>query len=166
MHDPCGITSAQPGYEPAMRATPPTVPPVRVRRGALVAVAAALTFLGAAACSDETQSKVADASRSAATDVGNAANSASARAQAEAIRANIKTDDRTKTQSTRTMAVIQDATAKAPGEVRTTGVADADGDGLDDDGLVEVEFNGAFACIRLPAQGTDTTVDDGHCATA
>lgn len=113
-------------------------------------------------CSQETTDQV----RSAATDVGNdaqgAAANAGARASAETFRGLVK-NKAAANQSLRTITVLESAKTDIPGNAAVTGITDTTGDGLDDDGYVQVTLEGRSACITLPASGDNTEVKDGAC---
>jgi hypothetical protein len=144
-------------------------------RSRLLAPAFALTLLlGASACSDDTNDKVSDAADSVGSDVSDAAGdiredaedgagSVGARTQAEALRASLKGNDTADAEGVRSVAAINEAATDLPGDVEVTGVDDADGDGLDDDGRVQVDQGDQSACVILPAEGEDTTVENGAC---
>ena len=144
-------------------------------RSRLLAPAFALTLLlGASACSDDTNDKVSDAADSVGSDVSDAAGdiredaedgagAVGARTQAEALRASLKVNDTANAEGVRSVAAIEEAASDLPGDVEVTGVEDADGDGLDDDGRVQVDQGDQSACVILPAEGEDTTVENGAC---
>lgn len=142
-------------------------------------------LLAAPACSDDTNDKVSDAADSVGSDVSDAADSAGAdlgdaasdiredaedgagavgaRTQAEALRASLKGNDTANADGVRSVAAINEAATDLPGDVEVTGVDDTDGDGLDDDGRVQVDQGDQSACVILPAEGEDTTVENGAC---
>lgn len=144
-------------------------------RSRLLAPAFALALLlGASACSDDTNDKVSDAADSVGSDVSDAAGdiredaedgagAVGARTQAEALRASLKGNDTADAEGVRSVAAINEAATDLPGDVEVTGVDDADGDGLDDDGRVQVDQGDQSACVILPAEGEDTTVENGAC---
>ncbi len=144
-------------------------------RSRLLAPAFALTLLlGASACSDDTNDKVSDAADSVGSDVSDAAGdiredaedgagAVGARTQAEALRASLKGNDTADAEGVRSVAAINEAATDLPGDVEVTGVDDADGDGLDDDGRVQVDQGDQSGCVILPAEGEDTTVENGAC---
>jgi len=144
-------------------------------RSRLLAPAFALTLLlGASACSDDTNDKVSDAADSVGSDVSDAAGdiredaedgagAVGARTQAEALRASLKGNDTADAEGVRSVAAINEAATDLPGDVEVTGVDDADGDGLDGDGRVQVDQGDQSACVILPAEGEDTTVENGAC---
>ena len=44
-----------------------------------------------------------------------------------------------------------------------SGIEDGNGDGLDDDGLIQVDQGGQSACVKVPATGNDIQVTSGAC---
>ena len=80
---------------------------------------------------------------------------------AEAFRGLVKT--KINGTSARTITVLQEAQSQTPGSATFTGIVDGDGDGLDDDGYVQVAVSGRTACVTLPATGGDTTVSNDAC---
>jgi len=120
--------------------------------------------LAFAACSDETADKAEDAVKSAGDDVQDATDTITARAQAEALRAAILADDNAT--DVRSIVVLQESADDLPGDPKVTGIVDADADGRDDDGLVEVRVGDQAACVRLPTSGGDINVDTEACTPA
>ncbi|MCU1352549.1 MAG: hypothetical protein JWM05_1758 [Acidimicrobiales bacterium] len=114
-------------------------------------------------CSKTTRDKAKDAAKSAEQDATAAVDQAKARAVAEAIRLGLKTNKTAKAKGLRSVVAIKEVVDNLPGNPTITGILDANGDGLDDDGKVQVEENAKFACLTLPATGTDTTVNNGRC---
>jgi hypothetical protein len=157
----------------------------RSRSRLLAPTFALALLLGASACSDDTNDKVSDAADSVGSDVSDGADSAGddlgdaagdvredvedgagvvgARAQAEALRASLKGNDTANAEGVRSVAAIEQAAADLPGDVEVSGVEDTDGDGLDDDGRVQVDQGDQSACVILPPEGEDTTVESGAC---
>lgn len=144
------------------------------RRLAMMTVAVALAVTLTAACSEETQQNARettdalqeDAERNAdqlGAELDETAAEAQARAAAEDLRARIKANDATSTAGPRSMAAITESAVDVVGDPEVVGATDADGDGLDDDGKVQVDVDGASACLTLPATGDDTTVEGGAC---
>lgn len=155
----------------------------------LAAVVASLTLmLGAVslgACSDETKDKASDAAQSAKEDAKtktselteDAKNGAdqvkddakagaavvAARAGAEALRASLKGNDTANEKGVRSVDAIEQAAKDLPGDVTLEGVEDSTGDGLDDDGKVQINSGDKAACLILPATGEDTKVESGAC---
>jgi hypothetical protein len=132
-------------------------------RRALVAPVALTLLLGTglAACSEDTEQQAEDALESAKEDIENAANDTAARAQAEAFRGALLVADLEDDADRRSVDALQEAGDDLPhGTVE--GIVDGDGDGLDDDGLVQVESDDQAACVRISADG-DVSVTDEPC---
>ena len=135
-----------------------------LRIGVLVLLVGAGSFV-ATACADDTRDKLGDAAQSAREDIESATDDVGARAAAEAFRGSIKAADLDDARGgAREMALLQEKSQDLPGDPVTEGIADADGDGIDDDGLVEFVVGGAAACVTLPATGDDIDVTDGRCS--
>lgn len=139
-----------------------------------VAVALFALLPVAAGCSSETKDKANEAVESAKDDadaavdsakedVASAADEARARAAAEALQVGLRATSRNDAAGLRSVEAIQEAADKLPGDGEFSGIEDADGDGADDDGLVQVTVGDARACLRIPETGTDTTVVEGAC---
>ena len=112
------------------------------------------------ACSDETQDKAEDAVESAGDDVQDALSDSAARAQAEAFRGALVAQELDGS-GRRDIDTLTDASsALADGTV--VGIVDADQDGLDDDGLVQIESSDQAACVRIATDG-DVAVTDDPC---
>lgn len=145
---------------------------MRFTRIAIAAFAASSLLL--AGCSDDAQDDVQDTAEDirddaeeTAEDVGDeiseTADDAQARTQGEALRAAIVASDDADEEGVRSIQVIEDAIDTVPGDTTFTGVEDTTGDGMDDDGLIEVEVNDSFACVELPEDGNDIDVSGGAC---
>lgn len=119
-------------------------------RTARAALVLALPFAALAGCSSE---------------VNDAVDEASARTQAEALRASLEAS-KEDGENLRSVTLIAASVEDLPGEPNVTGVEDTDGDGLDDDGMVEVELDGGKACVTLESDGDDSGVTDEACADA
>ena len=126
-------------------------------------VAAGLALSPLAACSSETTSNAKDTVKSAKEDVAKTADEAAARAAAEALRVSLKGNKTADKEGIRSVKAIDQAAKDLPGDATYTGVTDANGDGLDDDGQVQVTVSQGNACLTLPAQGENTTVKGGAC---
>jgi hypothetical protein len=142
-------------------------------------LAALLTLVllvgGAAACSDDdddtTQTGGSGGSGESGQDddqgddpdddVGEVAESAAARGVAEIIRLALFEDDGPDTDR-RKVEVLQESVDDIPGSPDVSGIADEDGDGLDDDGNVEVRFNDEVACLTVAEDG-EVDVTGGAC---
>lgn len=146
----------------------------RTRFLAALALPALVVALLAGGCSDETADTARSAAESAGDDiregakeagdaVGDAADQAGAVAAAEDLRARIKANDTADEEGLRSVAAINESASDVVGSPTVSGVDDGDGDGLDDDGKVQVEVGGESACVTLPASGDDTSVDRGTC---
>jgi len=116
-----------------------------------------------AGCASETTDKTGDAVESARDDVSTGADEAQARSIVEALRASIKGNATADEKGVRSVAALQEAADDLPGDPAISGIDDADGDGLDDDGKVQANVGGSAACLTLPATGEDTTVKGGAC---
>jgi hypothetical protein len=133
------------------------LPKARTRRGrskairfgpAAVALVAAITLV-TGAC-DEAEEK--------AKEVG-------ARASAEGLRASLKAQDTDDvTGGVRSVKALNEAADDLPDQAEVVGIADGDGDGVDDDGLVEVKVDQEFACVTVPESGDDIDVSGGRCS--
>lgn len=140
----------------------------------LLAAFTVLLVLTAAGCSSDTTDKAKDTFESAKDDAGDAvddakddvgekADQAKARTAAETFRNTLKSKDPDADGSYRSIDLIEDAGADLPGDARLSGVEDADGDGLDDDGDVQIDVGDESACVRIPATGADIDVEGGTC---
>jgi hypothetical protein len=88
-----------------------------------------------------------------------------ARTSAEAFRVSVKAQDTEgKPGGVRNVQVLREAADDLPGGPEVLGVDDADGDGIDDDGFVEVKVDDEFACVTLPESGDDVDVTGGRCS--
>jgi hypothetical protein len=124
----------------------------------LAALAAVLLVAGGAACGDDDGGGRGD---DPDDDLGEQAESAAARVVAEALRVVLVADDGPDTDR-RTVAVLEESVADLPGEPDVSGISDEDGDGLDDDGAVEVSVNDEVACLTVTEEG-DVDVTGGAC---
>jgi hypothetical protein len=128
----------------------------RRTRTALLGGALAVTLLFAA-CGDDAK----DTADSIKDQVGSAANTALARTQAETLRASIKAKGDGNADKYLSIAMLTEAAKSLPGNTTVNGITDANGDGKDDDGKMEVVVNDATVCVKI--SGTNTEVDDGAC---
>jgi hypothetical protein len=94
--------------------------------------------------------------------LGEAAESAGARGVAEALRLVLVEDDLGPNQTERDVDVLQESVDDLPGDPEVTGIVDDDGDGVDDDGKVEVHVNSEVACMSVAIDG-DVDVTGGAC---
>lgn len=129
----------------------------------LCAAGALLAAPLVAGCSSDTVDKTKDAAESAGDDVASGADSAQARTTAEALRASLKGNKTADEEGVRSVAAIEEAVEDLPGDPDVNGIDDGDGDGLDDDGKVQVTVDEEQACLTLPGTGEDTTVEGGAC---
>jgi hypothetical protein len=139
----------------------------------LAALAALLLLVGAAACSDDDDSTQTGSGDTGGTtqddssgddpddDIGEVAESAAARAVAEVIRLALFEDDGPDSDR-RKVEVLQESVDDLPGSPDVSGIADDDGDGLDDDGEVEVRVNDEVACLTVAEDG-EVDVTGGAC---
>ena len=144
------------------------------RRLLTTALAVLMTVSFAAACSEKTQDSAQetadaigeDAEKNAdqlGSEIDAKADEGLARAAAEDLRVRIKANDTANAEGARSIAAINESAADVAGDPEIVGVDDADGDGLDDDGKVQVNVGDASACLTLPETGEDTTVEGGAC---
>ncbi len=137
-------------------------------------VALALVVAPAACSDDDTddaRQEVEDAAESAeenagdlADEAGQAADEGQARVTAEALRTAVSSNDTAAEEGLRSVAALQEAADSLPGDPEVTGITDGDGDGLDDDGKVQVDQDDSSACLTLPEAADDSTQegdDDG-----
>jgi hypothetical protein len=130
--------------------------PLKLRRRA-VASCLALALGLVAACGDDESDD-----GSGAEDVEEVAESAGARAVAEAIRVALLAEDLDEAEHESDVAVLQEAVEDLPGEPDVTGIEDANGDGRDDDGKVEVHVDREVACLTVQSSGR-VDVTGGEC---
>lgn len=126
------------------------------RRPGRFFAAAAIAVLALGACGDD------DDTSSVREEAGDLVDQSAVRVQAEAFRALLKQKAGSDAAQYVSMTVLRDALDDLPGEVTSSGLTDADGDGRDDDGRVQLEVDGSMACVSV--SGTDTTVANGACA--
>jgi hypothetical protein len=140
---------------------------VQRRRGSwwmVLALASLAVLAVAGGCSDKTKDKLKDAAKGVQSDLSSDTGKVKARAVAEALRGSLKANKTADQQGVRSVVVLQQAVNDLPGTPTVTGITDGDGDGKDDDGLLEVDEDGAKACLTLPATGEDIQVTSGACA--
>jgi len=88
-----------------------------------------------------------------------------ARASAETLRASLKAQDTdAETGGVRNVEALQEAADDLPGNVDVVGIGDSNGDGIDDDGFVEIQVDDEFACVTLPESGDEIDVNGGRCS--
>jgi hypothetical protein len=135
----------------------PVRPARRSRLGRrLASLGVAVALLGAMACGgdDSTGDDPDD-------DLGEQAASAEARAVAEALRVVVLADG-TDGPDRRRVDSLQENADDIPGEPDISGIADEDGDGLDDDGKVEITVDDEVACMTIADDG-GVDVTGGAC---
>lgn len=139
----------------------------RAGRAAAAVIVATMALVGAA-CGDDDESvadqagdvadSVAEGARDAAGEVGDLAEDASARSVAEAFRAALLSDEADGA-NRRSVAVLQESAGDLPGDPEVRGIDDADGDGRDDDGRVELAVNDESSCLMISETG-DLNIED------
>jgi hypothetical protein len=125
-------------------------------RGALIGFIALGAALFAGSACDDAEETVEE--------VEEKAGEAGARASAEAFRASLKaqeTDD--SAGGVRAIEPLRAAAEDVPGDPDITGIADENGDGVDDDGYVQVNVSDQNACVTLPESGDEIDVAGGPC---
>src|SRR5690349_4369107 len=91
-----------------------------------------------------------DSSKKTAENAANDIKRGAAVVVADALRAAIKHEASDKHQPPRSIAVIEAAIHDIPGTPDVSGVVDANHDGLDDDGKLEVKVGNQYACLTIP----------------
>lgn len=132
-----------------------------MRYGRIVLFAlAAVVLLTAGACSDDAGNEVNDAVDAVEDRVGEAG----ARAGAEAFRVTLENEDADGANGgLRNVDVLQAAAEDLPGDPEIVGIADGNGDGVDDDGFVQFNVGDEAACVEVPASGNNVEVTGGAC---
>lgn len=132
-----------------------------------IAAALAATSLSFAlltvGCSSDTADKAKDTVDSAGEDVQSGAQQATASSTAEAFRASLKGNKDADEQGLRSVDVLQQVADDLPGDPDISGIEDGDGDGLDDDGKIQVTAGDEQACISVPESGENTEVSAEAC---
>ena len=95
--------------------------------------------------------------------VEDAVGDATARAAGESMRAALEAEDLDNGETLRAVAVLQENADDVPGEPEVSGITDADGDGNDDDGKVELKVGDQVVCVSVTDQN-DVSVDDDACS--
>lgn len=142
----------------------------------LVPLAVALLVIAplAASCSSDTKENAKDTAESlqddakdnaeaAGDEIEEKGDEAQARAAAEDLRARIKANDTANAEGPRSVAAINESLEDVAGDPEVVGLTDDDGDGLDDDGKVQIDVEDSSACLTLPESGEDTSVEGGAC---
>jgi hypothetical protein len=144
-----------------------------MRRHLILGFALSLGVLFTVGCSDDTQDEAREAAESAADDARDGAEdaldeaeeatqTAGAQAAARAMQVTIQNDDRYDDEGPRSIAVLEDSRDNLPNDGDVEGISDDDGDGLDDDGLVQVQVGDEAACLEL-GETEGVRVADGPC---
>ncbi len=126
-------------------------------------VAGAVVASMAASCSSSSRNDIKKTATDLRSDVSSGANQLGARATAEAIRASLKANKDADKKGVRSVEVLNQVVKNLPGNPKVTGIEDKNGDGLDDDGFVQVDQDGQSACVTLPPRGKDIKVTSGAC---
>ena len=121
---------------------------------------AATSALWLSACGDDSSSTAADKAREAAGEVDRAVDAGLARAQAEIFRQRAQ-DLVRQGEPLDSMSVLQEAARDLPRNPTVTGLGDANGDGRDDDGTLEITIDDSHSCVRV--SGTDMKVTSAAC---
>lgn len=124
---------------------------------AAVAVTTTATF--GSACSKSTT----DAAKKTVKNATNDIERATAVGIADTVREAIKHEASDKHLSPRSLSVIDAAIHDVPGTPEVVGATDANRDGLDDDGKVEVKVGDQYACLTIPVQGDVYSSKGGRC---
>jgi len=146
--------------------------PTRRLAPLLIVLLATAPFI--ASCSSDTKENAKDTAESvkedaaenaddAGAEIEESGDEAQARAAAEDLRARIKANDTANEEGARSVAAINESLEDVAGDPELEGLEDGDGDGLDDDGKVQINIEESSACLTLPASGEDTTVEGGAC---
>lgn len=125
-------------------------------------VAALPVALAVGGCGDEDDDASDDGDDGITQEAEDLAESAGALALAEGMRSALLTDDLGDDVHRRSVSVLQEAAGDLPGTLDVGGIADADGDGRDDDGKVELRIDDEVACLTV-ASDEDISVNDGAC---
>ena len=128
-------------------------------RLAIAALAVVSTATFGAGCSKSTT----DAAKKTAENAANDIKRGTAVGIADVLRTAIKHEASDKHKSPRSLTVIDAAIHDIPGTPDVIGVADANHDGLDDDGKVEVKVGNQYACLTIPQQGDAYDTKGGRC---
>jgi hypothetical protein len=145
-----------------------------IRRFAPLAIVLAMTAPFVASCSSDTEDNARDTAESlkedaednaetAGSEIEETGDEAQARTAAEELRARIKANDTANAEGARSIAAIDESLEDVAGDPQLEGLDDGDGDGLDDDGKVQINVESSSACLIIPESGEDTTVESGAC---
>lgn len=129
-----------------------------------IAVVAVLALLPVASgCSSDAADSAKETLDSANEELEKAGDKAGARVVAEAFRARLKFNDTADEQGLRSVDALTEVAGSLPGNPDISGIEDGDGDGMDDDGKVQVTAGDEQACVTIAESGTDTSVEGGSC---
>ena len=123
----------------------------------LACLLVAASVLVGGACDDDSDGQ------NVREEVEDAVGGATALAAAESMRAALEAQDLGSGETLRSVSVLQENADDVPGDPEVSGIADADGDGNDDDGQVELKVGDQAACVTVTSQN-DVSVDDGACS--
>ena len=110
--------------------------------------------LWVSACGDD--SSTGDRAREVAGEIDDAVDAGIARGQAEIFRQRAQ-DLVRQGESLDSMSVLQEAARDLPRSPTVTGINDANGDGRDDDGKLEIAVDDSYACVIVTAANIDVT---------
>jgi hypothetical protein len=124
------------------------------RSSALVAtVLVGLGLVFALAACDDSNDSVDEAVDDAREDVEDVVGGAGARAAAEVLRGTLEATNLDANETLRDVAVLQENVDDVPGDPEVSGIEDADGDGKDDDGKVQLAVGDQEACVTVTDNG-------------
>lgn len=81
---------------------------------------------------------------------------------AAAFKSSLLANDVDDDSNRRSIALLTDAESDIPGDPDVRGIEDSDGDGIDDDGQVEIYASDEAACVTISDTG-DVDVSGGEC---
>lgn len=113
------------------------------------------------ACGDD--EAVTDGGGDDATELEERADQLGARSAAEAVRADLHARDLGSDESLRSVEILEESTGTIPGDPAVLGLEDTTGDGLDDDGLVQIEVGEETACLSVGEDDDTIDVSGGTC---
>jgi hypothetical protein len=134
-----------------------------MRRLAMIAVALFVLPVAATACTQDDRDEARDTAEDVQDDVAEGIDTVGARSVAETFRLSMQNNDTAEREGMRSIDALEQARDDLPGDPEITGIEDTTGDGMDDDGEVEVTVGGETACVTLPEEGDDIEVTDGSC---
>lgn len=124
--------------------------------GVLAALVGSGLVLGLAGCSEEARESVRETGEEVAGEVTGRVEQGLARTAAEALRVEIREQARGD-ESYRSVALLETAADAVPGDAAFEGIEDGDGDGLDDDGQIEVGVGDERACVTVSDEEVEVT---------